>query len=112
MHENLLNKFDEKTRRGYPLGEVKQDLLELGYTREEAEEFMQALGSRINEKVADKEKNLMSTAALLLFLCGLVLYVFGGRMGLLFMLAGTIWWIVIFFNRKSEPTNAGDRSLR
>ncbi|GAA4319192.1 hypothetical protein [Flaviaesturariibacter amylovorans] len=101
--EALLQQYDAQTRKGYPLGEVRQDLLERGYSEADADAFMQALGARIGQKVAHKEQRLIPTAALLLFACGLVLFVFGGWQGILFMIAGAGWWIYESVSKKQRP---------
>ncbi|TCJ14014.1 hypothetical protein EPD60_08340 [Flaviaesturariibacter flavus] len=99
IDEKLLAAYDEKTRKGYPLGEVRQDLLELGYTDAEAAAFMNALGARIAQKVAHREQRLQATAALLLVACGVVLTAFGLGTGAWFILVGLVWWGVDFARR-------------
>lgn len=103
-HDRLLAKYEEKTRKGYPLGEVKQDLLDLGYTEAEAAEFMTKLGATINHKVSRKEESLHATAALMLIAGGIVLFSLGLEKGYLFIVFGSVWWTVDFFMKRRTRT--------
>jgi hypothetical protein len=105
--EQLLAVFGKKTKDGYPLGEVREDLLGLGYTEDEAAVFMTSLGEKINRKVAYREKRLRATVALLLMAGGIVLYIFGFAKGIGFIIAGSIWLTIDLLIQKRDSKDHG-----
>ncbi|MDB5253132.1 MAG: hypothetical protein JWP27_2301 [Flaviaesturariibacter sp.] len=104
----LMEHYERKTRKGFPLGEVREDLLQRGYTTEEADAFTRELGSRIAKKGAGKEAGLLLFMGVAIVLLGLVMILNGSKPGIWFILTGAIRVVYSIVKARRNDTVPGE----
>lgn len=99
----LLERYETRVRRGFPIGEVKSELFEKGFTEEQANNFMTEL-YRLSVKKSDARGFIFRTIISTLFiLFGFFLLSTKSMSGVWFIISGVIKFMYDqYFSKKEE----------
>jgi hypothetical protein len=95
----LLHQLHSRMRRGYPAGELREDLLQKGYTAEEADHILDRLNDEEVKKSSWRESSVPYIISIVLVLLGIFSYATGSSIGIWLIISGAIRAIVALVQR-------------
>lgn len=100
----LLEQYETRIRRGFPIGEVKAELLRKGFTEEQSTIFITELSRLSAKKSDDRNINFRMVVSTILILFGIIqLSTTNSKIGLWFIISGVVKIVYDqYFSKKRE----------